>query len=72
MKSNALFRCGSGSANWAPVWAYIVTTLPIVAVQQQTLGDDWWLRVVIGVATVVASVGVVTAVHRRRRSAWSC
>ncbi|HEX5469613.1 MAG TPA: hypothetical protein VFW80_11270 [Gaiellaceae bacterium] len=74
MRGSALFRCEAAEGRWAPLWTYVVPIVPIVAVQQQVLRDDtaWWYRLAISLAIVAANVGVITALHRRRRSADTC
>ena len=61
------------ASGWAPLWAYVVTIIPIVSVTQQTLGDGatWWERIAVATAIVVANVTVITALYRLRRSSGS-
>ena len=52
------------SARWAPLWAYVATTVVIVSAQVDS-GADWWLRPIIAGAAVAANLAIITAIHRR-------
>jgi hypothetical protein len=45
---------------------YAITTVPIASIQLG--GDaDWWLRLVITAAAILANFAIITAVQRRWR-----
>jgi hypothetical protein len=64
MAGSKPFRYRDQSARWAPLWAYVATTVVIISAQVDS-DADWRLRLVIAIAAVAANVAIITAIHRR-------